>query len=162
MLRICSFRLDNGRRCQCAANRDQDFCRHHTPAALRLRHAAEPGEFSQEGEVEFSPRREWGLLRSYIAESEAEAFDDLLDNIMHAASDGAMTPRTAGRLLILLYRRREELKLQASRAPFQTQAGHFCAQPAQLNLQQLDDLVRQCQAQATRFEEVLAEGARRN
>jgi hypothetical protein len=162
MLRICSFRLDNGRRCQCAANRDQDFCRHHTPAALRLRHGAEPGEFSQEGEVEFSPRREWGLLRTFIVQSDAEAFPDILENLMTAMADGMMTPRTAGRLLLLLYRRREELKIQAHRAPYQTQADQFCAQIAQLDPQQIGALLRCSEPQATRFEEVLAEGARRN
>ena len=117
MLRICSFRLDNGRRCQCAANRGLDFCRHHTPEALRVRHAAEP-EFAEGSKVAFSPRREWGQLRIFIMESEAEAFEDILEGLMTGMADGIMTPRTAGRLLLLLYRRREELKCQAHLAPF--------------------------------------------
>jgi len=117
MIPTCSFILDNGRRCHCAANRNQDFCRHHTPEALRLHRAAQPDDpADREQEIAFSPRREWGQLRQWIAQSEAEAFEDILENLMTAMADGMMTPRTAGRLLLLLYRRREELKLQAHRA----------------------------------------------
>jgi hypothetical protein len=132
MFRICSFRLDNGRRCHCAANRGLDFCRHHTPEALRVRHAAEP-EFSDEAEIAFSPRREWGQLRTFIMGSEAEAFDDILEGFMTGMADGIMTPRTAGRLLLLLYRRREELKLDGPAAPGTEKGG--AGHPLRLALQ---------------------------
>jgi hypothetical protein len=114
MVRLCSFALESGHRCRCAATRTQDFCRHHSPEALALRKSSEPAEPS--GSPAFSPRREWGQLRIYIAESDATAFPDLLELIMHAAADGAMTPRTAGKLLVLLYRRRMEFQQHALRA----------------------------------------------
>ena len=65
---------------------------------------------------DFNPRREWRALRRCIGQSETEDFNDILENIMAAAAEDAMTHRTAGRLLVVLYRRREELEQQAIRA----------------------------------------------
>ena len=114
MVRLCSYILENGKRCRCAANHADDFCRHHTPQALRDRQSSQPAEPADA--LDFNPLREWRALRRFIGQCETQDFNDILENIMAATADGAMTHRTAGRLLVVLYRRREELYQQTLRA----------------------------------------------
>ena len=147
MIRTCSFVLDNGRRCHCAATRGQDCCRHHTPETLALHRAAQPG--SPDPEQAFSPRREWGQLRHYIGYCNEESIPDLIEDLMLALATGAMTPRTAGRFLLLLHNRREDLRREQREAELQTQIDRLCHTGE-------SPLPRQHQA----AEQGLAEGAR--
>ncbi len=120
MIRTCSFVLDNGHRCHCAANRDQDYCRHHSPTALALRRAAQPG--APAPDAPFSPRREWGQLREYIGYCNEDSIPDLVDDLMICLFNGTMTPRTAGRFLLLIYNRREQIRRQQLPGAFQAQS----------------------------------------
>jgi hypothetical protein len=114
MVRLCSYVLENGKRCHCAANHAEDFCRHHTPQALRDRQSSQPAEPADA--PDFNPLREWRALRRFIGQCETQDFNDILENIMAATAEGAMTHRTAGRLLVVLYHRRAELEQQTLRA----------------------------------------------
>jgi hypothetical protein len=150
-MRICSFLLSNGHRCQCVANRDQDFCRHHTPQALRLRDAAEAGEFSEEASDHFSPRREWGHLRQDIAQAEPDQFPDYIEALMINMDAGRMSPRTAGRLLLVLYHRQEELKRQPPRLA--EESPQRPPRDPAFGLATMDAYIRQARAELARFEE---------
>src|ERR1700683_3413739 len=114
MVRLCSYILENGKRCRCAANHAEDFCRHHTPQALRDRQSSQPAEPADA--LDFTPLRECPPLRRFIGQCETQDFNDILENIMAATAEGAMTHRTAGRLLVVLYCRTQELEQQDLRA----------------------------------------------
>jgi hypothetical protein len=150
-MRICSFLLANGHRCQCVANRDQDFCRHHTPQALRLHDAAEAGEFYEEASDHFSARREWGHLRLDIAQAQDDQFPDYIEALMTNMDAGRMSPRTAGRLLLVLYHRREELKCQPS--PLAEELPQQPPRDPAFDLTTMDAYIRQARAKLAHFEE---------
>jgi len=116
MPRLCSYVLSNGNRCHCPANRDDEYCRHHNLDGMRhrqpnpARNSGHDPEPNASGDDKFRPHLEWAHLRRFITQS--ATLDDIsgvIETLMSATSEGDMAERTAGRLLVLLYRRREQL-----------------------------------------------------
>ncbi len=113
MVRLCSFTLENGSRCRCVANRGRDVCRHHTPEGLQGRQPREPIEAPEMSDSD--RRRAWRGLRTSIRTAQDDLLDSYLETIMGAAAAGTMTHRTAGKLLVCIFHRREELYDQSLR-----------------------------------------------
>ena len=120
----CCFTLPNGKKCRCAATRNQQFCRHHAPKA------AAPSIPKRE---RLTRVRRWGTLNRMLpsidpAEIPFEAYS-IFEALLRDGPRG-ISDREAGRLLRGLFRRHGSVPF-----PLPSEEGAPPATPPALQLQ---------------------------
>jgi len=113
----CSHVFPDGRPCRALAPRPASVCRNHTPQAVADRddRARRAAELKYGGEAPLTPaqlKTFWQNYHGIIRNADESDFDDILANLMAALEQGAVSDRSAGRLLRALVRRRRELAQQ--------------------------------------------------
>lgn len=132
MVSNCAFLLANGRPCGCPALHDENYCRHHTPAALARRRARLHHEDDPTTPLDSTPdldqpaapippaylRAYWRTHHRVIAHANAETCTEIYDMILYALSERGISPRSGGRLLQAVFDRRRVLVAEAEQAAF--------------------------------------------
>lgn len=132
MVSNCAFLLANGRPCRCPALHDENYCRHHTPAALARRRARLLREDDSTTPPDSTPdldqlaapippaylRAYWRTHHRIIAHADAETCTEIYDMILYALSERGISPRSGGRLLQAVFDRRRVLVAEAEQAAF--------------------------------------------
>jgi hypothetical protein len=129
----CAFLLDNNRPCRAPALHNDRYCRHHTPDALARRRAAHldsddapnpdltPSVAAPDENTPIPPaylRAYWRTHHRVIAHADAETSTEIFDMILLALAERAISPRSAGRLLLAVLDRRKVLADEAQEAAF--------------------------------------------
>ncbi|MGA7351721.1 MAG: hypothetical protein WA891_04365 [Acidobacteriaceae bacterium] len=118
MANICSFILDNGRRCAAPARHDSSYCRHHDPSHSRRRRT--PARVAPARNPDAAPTRAeisayWRATfqRGIFAAASEEALQDHIGCLLQALGDRAICHRSAGRLFAAIEDRRRQLQNEA-------------------------------------------------
>jgi hypothetical protein len=121
MANICSFVIDNGRRCAAPARRDSSYCRHHDPSHPRRRRT--PARVAPARNPDAAPTRAeisayWRTTfqRGIFAAASEEALQDHIGCLLQALGDRAICHRSAGRLFAAIEDRRRQLQCKAEQA----------------------------------------------
>lgn len=96
----CTFILSNGRKCRCAATRNQAFCRHHSPTSATAPQLAPDRPFSR--------LARWRSVGRDLPGMEADELPYEIYSILEALleeDDLSISDRQAGRLLRSILRR---------------------------------------------------------
>ena len=95
-MRICSFLLTNGHRCQCVANRGLDSAATipRKPSASTM--PPKPANSLKRQATISVHAANGGTSAEDIAQAQADQFADYIEALMTNMDDGRMSPRTAG------------------------------------------------------------------
>jgi len=125
-LNACHFVLATNQPCRAPALHARDFCRHHTPEALARRQARAVGHPSPDPETreEIDGANDPRYLRAYWRKHHriiAESYDDeqcqeIYDMILMALGERAISPCSAGKILLAVMDRRKFLAHLAQEA----------------------------------------------
>jgi hypothetical protein len=128
-LNACHFVLATHQPCRAPALHNNPYCRHHTPAALARRQARFDDLYSDTPPASQPPQRtgeeiEASHLRAYWRKHHriiAESYDDeqckeIYDMILMALGERAISPCSAGKLLLAVMERRKVLAHLAQQA----------------------------------------------
>jgi hypothetical protein len=121
MANICSFVLDNGRRCAAPALHDSSYCRHHDPSHPRRRRravAAPPACDSRAAPTRAEISAYWRTTfqRGIFAAASEAALQDHIGCLLQALGDRAICHRSAGRLFAAIEDRRRQLENEAQQS----------------------------------------------
>lgn len=119
----CSLVLANGLPCRAPALHDNPYCRHHTPEALARRQArpdAPPRTPREEIDGANDPnyvRAYWRMQHRIVAEStDDEQCQEISEMILMALGERAISPCSAGKILLAVMDRRKVLAHLAQEA----------------------------------------------
>jgi hypothetical protein len=130
LLNACQHLLDNRLPCRAPALHNGMRCRHHTPEALARRQArlddndpdtppnTDPERSAEEIDAAHL-RAYWRTHHRVIAESlDDDQCQQIYDMILMALGERAISPRSAGKLLLAVIDRRKALTREAQEAAF--------------------------------------------
>ena len=124
---LCRYTYPNGAPCRAIARSSFQFCRHHTPEAIRRHrlafslaeeHSSSSPAPNPQPPLLVAPRpfstvAHWRAVRGWIAQAPASEFPVIIEQIMRGLGRNLISHRCAGALLNQIQKRRQYLRLEA-------------------------------------------------